>query len=325
MRVLTLAVTGVLILALAMPASAIVLTDPSYAGPITINIQDFDTGTLYNVADNPVGSPYIGSALLDTFSQTNDPNGPTLADGSKSNTWGLLRIVTITEANGSGKILWSTSPGDEIDGVFWGLDDQYLNQVTTGAQVTQEIRGTGLHFAMFESGSAWPGGVPGPAAANPNGEAPGVPTYPGITSSSKLLWTFNAVPGFSLADINAGLGNSFFATVTNNASVYQSFGDMNANLGAVPGYGTGPANNLFVTGKVPAYKAGDVAGDPTAFTDIAFHFTATSSFGQNANWLLYSSDPMSAVGFVPEPITMTGLFIGMVGLGGYVRRRKAAK
>jgi hypothetical protein len=330
MRLRNLAFTIAVCLAVAASASAISL--PLYNGPVSMNLQAYDMGTLYNLpSDGTFGTPGTGSTVLDVMPQVNgfSANAPKLTDGSVSNTWGIIRLMNITAtgndpAHGiiSGTVLWQNTPTDQVDGVFYGLDDQVVTQTTNGALVTQNIAGTGMQVALFENNGGWPGNTTGPAGSTPVTNSLGNSmTYAGITNGAPIL-TFNAVPGFQLTD----LADSFFGSFTTNAATFTSVGDFNANKGAVSYWGTGTQNNL-IQRDIPNYQAGDTQGNPSGLVDATFHFTSTNTNGQAGNWLLYVSDPIQSDinSAVPEPVTMAGLAMGLVGLGSYVRRRKAAK
>ena len=78
-----------------------------------------------------------------------------------------------------------------------------------------------------------------------------------------------------------------------------------------------------VGGTEATYWDTDTFVSPYGFpnTDIRLQFDTIPS--NIADWLVKSRDPVSTY-FVPEPLTLFGLFAGVSGLAGYIRRRRLA-
>jgi len=67
-----------------------------------------------------------------------------------------------------------------------------------------------------------------------------------------------------------------------------------------------------------------VVGAPYDGADFKIHVTdqAVAPVG-DYDWLVTSSDPITAAVIIPEPITMIGALMGLGGVAGYIRRRRS--
>lgn len=317
MRINILVLAVAVAVTLAVPASAITLTQ-AYTGAIKMNVTDYDEGQLYAVADgsygtgtgNPMPAPLPGIV-----------GG--LINGHQSSTWGILRVSNIIADDGSDTVLWQTSSSSELTMIFWGMTDTYLKQTTdisTGG-ISQDIHGTGLQLALFEDTTPnYPGNATGPAGwtVGPIGlDGNNMPTYAGVTDGT-LVATMRSRPGYDLDFLT----DEFFATFNQNASLYGSTGHFLADIAPIDGWtdGVNAVNTLpFGLDCKPAWQAGDtLLSGPSGTRDVLFGFTGTSN--GSGPWLLKTTDPVEAC-LVPEPLTMFGLMMGLVSMGGYVRRR----
>ena len=208
-------------------------------------------------------------------------------------------------------------PGHEITAIFWGLTDTYLNQTTgTGGNVVQEIHGTGLQAAFFyDTTPDWSTSVTaGPGVWS---TAPGVggldrPEYAGITDGT-LLWTMRSTSGWNQLFPT----EDFFNTYTSAGTSYGSNGNMNLDMATVDGWGTGPSNFQLDTNTIAGWNTAGTA--KTKMADLLLTFSGYDD-GTNG-WLLRTSDPLEG-NMIPEPITMTGLLLGIGCLGRYIRNRR---
>lgn len=267
-------------------------------GPLVMKFINYDVGVLYHVPDGL----YTGESTLNSKSQTGPLNGVAPEDS-----WGIFKLTDIYNADQSVRYWSEATSTQEVTGIFWGERDTYLDQTRTGgpSTITQEIHGVGLNAAFFL-------GTPvnnfnftgGPAATG--SRAGGDPVYPTATDGT-LIWTFTSVPGWN-SDFP---GDEFFTTFRPNLTGPTSTSANGGFFGAataVPVLGTGIWNNLL---------------NPDAIAPgVAARFDFTGNPG-NHNWLVRSNDPVQ-VDVIPEPVTMLGLFLGVSGLGGYIRRRRMA-
>lgn len=309
MRYCKLLLMGGILLAFSMPAMAIT---------ITMHMVDFDEGTLYNVGDGT----YTTGPTLDGLTQITPTGG--FINGHQSDTWGVFRVDDIKD--NVGNYIYQGQDGlggHEITAIFWGLTDTYLNQATGGGEVVQEIHGVGLQAAFFYDYN--PIGTPdwatavtaGPGAwDNTTGPVDGAlnlgPVYPGITDGT-LLWTMRSTSGWNKLFPT----EEFFNTYKSEGANYGSNGNMLLDMATVDGWGTGPSNFQLDTNTINGWNTTGTA--KTKMADILLAFSGSDDDTQG--WLLRTSDPLEG-NLVPEPITMTGLLLGIGCLGRYIRNRR---
>ena len=270
----------------------------AYTGPITMNIRNFDEGTLYDVGDGT----YTGEGTLDLLSQTPSTGG--FINGKQSDTWGIFRIENIQTVPG-GDYLYQAGPSGEIVGIFWGMKDTYLNQATdttkTPDVVDQQIHGIDLQAAFFwHSSPTWVASSPtGPTGwDNTTGPVDGGgkigPVYAGITDGT-LMWTMKSTGGYLQTDPT----NQVIETFTSAGATFGSTGNVLLDMGAVDGWGTGPQNAVLDTNTLLGWNAaGTVQNKPV---DVSTTFRGTTA--DAGLWLLRTSDPIDAY-MIPESVAI---------------------
>ena len=289
-----LVVAGLL---LAMSGAAFGITfSETYGGAIVVSLDDKSSGTLY----------YPGGAI----------GGPGAHPGEDA--WGIFFIKDIYKGEideDTGVIssgtdsLWikNVTDGQELVGVFWGLVDVYNS--TDPNSGTQTIESTGLNVAIWEQ----PNGLLDWGAGSSNRD-PNIPwkyTSIGTDPNASLWLTAVGVPGLlpSLVDANSEYRSHV------NADPNAGAGDAKAYLevASIPGLGTGSFNDSLDT---------DYYGAADLYMDMATTLVnPTNTVDPNGDdFTVTSNDDVTGM-IVPEPVTMLAVFLGIGGLGGYVRKR----
>jgi len=310
----------------------------AYTGPIVLQLGSADWGTSYE-GDSDTYT-WDGTTWVPDTSGNNLTVHPAQGHIAGEDTWGWFAVNAIYEgevltphenigqAVGS-PALWSSSStdGKELIGMFWGEKDTVVVLEASGLF---SVEGSGFKFAIWEqdAGSF--------AAANPF-SATNTPfnsvhrganpwDFTGIgDDASSVLWA----SGIGQTGFAGTIASTTFTTSFNPLLTVGSKGQGNATLsiqefaaGEGP-TGTGTANDYLNTD----YFISPVTGETG---DITLQFTTTSINPFNEprdnplkDATVSNNDP-AAVNFVPEPITMLGLLIGVGSVGGYIRRRRQA-
>jgi hypothetical protein len=251
---------------------------PFAGGPIEIKAFNHDTGTLYN--QQPTGTVLTGAALDAQVSR------PAL-NGMGSDSWGILKITEVYSKIGSQQyaIYSHLSNNYELTGMFWGIQDTYLNQVSAGSGLPgggQVIDGTGMMVHIYsdpsKNFSSDPnGGLNGPS------DRTGISTFPTVTDG-QLELILQSTNGFiNAAGTFGGVATEF---ESNTAAV--GYAALNVLGGA-----SAAQFNTNAVGFKGSYGADFLPGVGTqTSTDIWFAFTSIQG---EAGWDIKSNDPMIAV------------------------------
>jgi hypothetical protein len=308
----------------ANPIKGKAIGDPFTLGePVIFQIADYDVGTIYSTnattgyRGNPVpndgGGVAAGAAAMDAIVAAQAtgalpiaPYGDTLEDG-----WGVVRVTNIQDENGY--IVWtSANKGYELLGVFYGIQDIHIEP--SGVAVTTD-RISGINFNIDLYSEAIGNWDPSGGTADRTGAG----TYQGIGGGTLEL-RLNSLPGF-IHDNNTGAGYATeFESLFNPTP-----GELVANALTYLEVDNSVGESAFLFDNdpfdMPAANAADLGPmgyDTTA--DMFGSFKADLT-GVTSDWLLRSNDPIKAV-YTPEPVTMLGLFMGLGGIGAYIRRRR---
>ncbi len=278
------------------------LTGQAYSGgAFTIKYNNFDMGTVYNVApgsshgteDTTTGTAALNNTVL--VPQT----GATGSIGAEDS-WGVARVTSIED--GFGQTIWSQAgKNQEVTIMFYGAQD--FNLVQNG--LSQEISSYGLRIDMYLQNI----GAPGYTAYDPtqgSSGRTGVSSYNTVTDGTLLLSTVST-PGFLYAAGDHG------GTATEFSSEFR------------PGIGGLGSTYLNVIGGSMAtnFNSNSVTSvfDPTLRADLFAQFTTDVYTQQGAtdNWLVSSDDPVKGRFLaVPEPSTYglmaAGALVGIVAL-----------
>jgi len=363
MRALKLCVVLGLVLAVSGTAGAVTFNQ-AYDGPIMWDIQDYDSGTYWQPLlgtlpgrydlQNPVDRakftriPGMGSKLI-------DPDGiPANGDEYQEDTWGVFRINSIFK----GKVgianqtiipgddplpLWSTnSDGMELVGIFYGGEDLEIEVLSGGSQI---IWARNIVIDVWEqpygsymaAGETAPGAADGGHNQGSGGRLVAPDAYngigtPGLVAGATHWLQVAGQPGFVGDVITPG----FYPF---QAEVRSSF-DPGATVGAdagdalIFGQVTGGAIGQPFPPNIPSldsdwYQSQSFPGT-TADIRIKFDTLGNNTLNQATNvwgtfdWTVTSSDETAGIWIVPEPATMLCIGSAVVGLLGYIRRRRLA-
>lgn len=298
----------------------------AYIGSIEMKFGNFDMGTLYapGSAGGFSGSP--GAGVLGGIAATNLIPGQvpagftfpgTLVPASPEDTWGILRVSEILDANTGFKVWTSAAKGTEITGIFYGGQDFFVEPDPNNPATDVRINSAGLILSFWEQTLGISDFNPtlGPGART---SLTDYPTVSGPGEGANVL-TIRSTPGF--IHTNVGSGGPSAVAGGSAAEVEAIF-----NGGALSGLGTSFGNVIGgtqaanfdlngITSPAGAFNFG--AGIiPSAFTDVKLNFTSTPG---TSGWLVRSNDPLST-DFVPEPgnflaglgcmLPMFGVFFG---------------
>lgn len=319
MRYCKLFLMGGIVLALSMPAWGLSLLQP-YNGPMTMQLANWDEGTVYHNLTNDVTYDRAALDLLPTTDPGSGGAWRSLAiNGGGSDTWGVIRIDNIYSTEATPKLLFDGIGGPtSLTAIFYGEQDTYVRQTVVEGNTVQFIHGTGMKVAFYEqpmSTSLFDPMTNGPSTGW--GGTAGGPSFTGVTDGS-LVWTMLSAPGNNSAYPTDEFFESFFpGDVYNSSNGKVLFNMTTIPFDSVIGGITGPQNwqldtNSFLTAII------------STRVDVTTTFTASSDPGQYpdiGNWLIRSSDPFN-VNIIPEPATMAGLLLGIGCLGRYIRKRR---
>ena len=308
-----------LILAMSGIAEAITFNIP-YEGRFRFKYENWDMAKSYapNSEDPnaPVpGTLYDGVSTVNALSQSSPPGTLTIPSGpyagETEDAWGIFRITEIRTDDGTSRLLWSDAVDEnqELVGFFFGGVDTAVKIESLPVQRIQTDNFTFLLYQQDENlfdmtlGSGGRidfdsyTGIGQDASASLVIEAHSTAGVVPITGATSPV---GQIADFTTSDPNtgAGYGTSMqFLDITGGAwapwwevkDYYFGTSDFR--------FGTSQYGDLFVESDVVPYDAG--------LTD----------------WIVTSDDPGRG-NVVPEPLTMAGVFLGLGGLGGYIRRRR---
>lgn len=351
-----------LVLAVSGTAGAITL-NRAYSGPIAFDLTNRETSnTYYPLLEGtygPGGLPLPSNVGVDYYPGLNMMTpGETGWGVVRINTImsGAVAVTHEQIIENDADVLWSNgSDGKELVGIFWNLQDIGFVQGTDG---TQTIDATGLKLVIFEqpvgtfaSFGGFAQGTAGRLAADQY-LGIGYSALNTMIAGATVFATGETTPGFvgnAWTDI---AGDGFDDNVdTEFAGSYNP----NVGIGAIAGNAafnwelTGgtldglPAVYGEPDGGIPGANLGSTLGGPDntgwfwgsgglTFSDFDAEFVTRTNNPTNAvgggsptigDWTITSSD-VNTVYTVPEPITMIGAVMGIVGVAGYIRKRRTA-
>lgn len=275
----------------------------------------------YTIADLGLTAPFDFQIKFNNYellnADTSVNSGFTNTDGLYlGDNFGIFQVTSIQDAQGTTPVWTAAAPGNTIPrltGVFWGFDIYNVDPNGSTAKAS------GGYIALFANPTfdvaireQGPGAMIGSGSTTIDGFD--FPTYTGITDGTLLL-AAQYQSGCDALDPNATLCAPTFL------NIFGSF------LGAAKGY----AEVDPTLGELGAhFDTGSLATDtPGVFRDISLqsNFTPPSLSGCVAptcttNWPVWSFDPVFGR-TVPEPATVGLIGLGLLGVAGVSRRKKA--
>ena len=241
---------------------------------------------------------------------------PPLGPSATASRTGIARVTRIEDP--IGHAIWTpVAKGHDLAVILWGLQDFFVGPSLDSTK--DLINAGGLHVDMYSiplNVWGWPGNAPLAGAA---GRLPGN-VYPSINDAGQVLeLSMRSLPGFiNPPGVNGGLAAEFESDIDlneltgNGQSFVEITGGASAGLFDFDGFPMpGPAAGIL----------GPLGYDITADMRLQFDSNPTNV----ADWTVESDDPVQGHGFaIPEPLTIAGVFAGICGLGGYLRKRRIA-
>lgn len=332
-----------------------------WQGPVYAHVHNHDTGHVYTgffVDGTPcpigVALPVAGGMGSDGVNYPAATKSlqmlPGLDTRAGESGWGIFQIDILYEGYiaPSGDILpqnttnplWQTGQNDqEIVGIMGGRKDRAVIFDEPGG-ANQRILSTDDQYEIYvQKDGTFNDGAPGTTVRNADGSYPTV----GDDATSKILVNGYTQTGFYM---DAGLLAGGVPMGICPESIAEFF-----PAGTSPGHNdlyinlyadgeTIPAGDIGASGVLGGMNSpydfdtdffqGWACGPNVPYgADFRLHVTTTAIngfndpfWGADYNWTVFSSDPLTGY-YVPEPITVMGLFFGIGSLGCYLRRRRA--
>ena len=319
------------------PGSGIVAgMSPAIGTRLTFKIENWDVGTIYPmpVVPDPVGYTGLpgnavgignGVAAVNVAQAIACPGAQArgLYANMLEDTWGIGKITGII---GEWNVpVWTPqTKGHELNVLFYGEQDIFVESMDpTDPLSNSRIDGINLRVDIYHSSLILNPllGVPGRTAAN---------TYPTVNAEGQVLeLSMISLPGFINAPgTGAGLATEFesrfnfgsftgdgeaWVEITGGASQCLFDGDC---WGVADSWAMNPAH-------VPLMPVGsDLDSDVSLAFDTFPAPAPPPGWDPNDDWWLVTSEDPMLVELIPEPLTMLGLFMGLGGVGAYIRKRR---
>ena len=334
MKMRTLAAVAALGLFLAVTGIASA-SAPPFTGTFYAHMDNYDASRMYTgkLADKvtPVtpGVTYT-PAQLDYFQPTN-------ADSPLETSWGVFRFQMVLEGEVTGpntitkvappNTLWIEGDGNrELVGMFYDRRDISVTFTDVGhvdgdavipneALYYQIIKSNDTKYKLwYQPFGSYDNGMGGPDART------GIDAYP--TIGDVAGFTTRVVEGVDADDIFTTFDPAMYVTnLAGNTTVLPSTTNTYVLLTAGPWMQ--PSNGVWFDDAFPL--GGAMA--PNAHLSLNSTLKPTDKPNDTnpllTAWDVASSDPITGhVEVIPEPVTMLGVFAGISGLVGYLRKRR---
>lgn len=336
MRILKLCLVVGLIGAAAMPAAALTFNVP-YNGPIKFKFSDWEVGTIYLPSNNNNAFTTVGQTVTLTTAEMNAAQAnqnpavgnwfsvapPKAQTGEEG--WGIWRLDGIygdpaNDQSYSLELYTRGQPSKDVWGMFYGINDMQVSVTLKNAGANPGLNtGDEIYtLSVWSEGMAGGGGnelkfdlyetTSGVDLFGPASSRSGMASFPGVTGGTPFL------SGTAIVDVLSGapVGGMF----TSTSDIDRASNSLVKSITPI-----GSARVIFdvdpTVGDGAFYQSVD--GLDIIFTTNVYGYTGPLENG----WMARTDDPAFA-NFVPEPLTVMGLGMGIGGLFGYIRKRRIA-
>ena len=318
------------------------LNDSHYIGWVELKYINFSSGRSYGVPDDvevpdapDSGTDWfhtvVGEANVDALPQT-DP--AILWDAAGEDSVGVFKLTSIRKDPLGTALYGDTSDDRDIVGFLYGIKDQAVEfGITSEGNIVQKIQSSDGTMKLY---------VQEPAV----GEEV---LFAGTRTALDAFSTVGIADSLLLAEMEITAwdgGQEVSAAVPGgHISEFQQTDASGAGIGDTDFYMDGIAGilhdgdltnwefelfdpNMWTARGLPFSQDGDYAVEVDIIPNSLLTLGPTiggndPDAGVFEPWLIKSDDPVRAFGnMIPEPITMLGVFMGISGLGGYIRKRR---
>ena len=317
------------------------LNDPSYSGWIELKYINFSSGRSYAVPDDveipdvpDSGTDWfhavIGEANVDALVQTNPA---ILWDAAGEDSVGVFKLTSIRK-DPLGTALYADAADDrDVVGFLYGLKDQAVEfGITSEGNIVQKIQSSDGFLKLY---------VQEPDVAE-------AVLFGGTRTAFDAFSTVGVADSLLLADtvltdwdggqeVSAAVPGGHIAEFQQTDPSGAGIGDTDFYLDGIGGiWNDGDMSNwefeiwdpnMWTARGLPYSEDGDYEVEVDIVPNPLMTLGPTVG-GDDPDadtfepWLIKSDDPVRAYGVVPEPMTMLGVFMGISGLGGYIRKRR---
>ena len=316
------------------------LNDPGYRGWVELKYIDFSSGRSYLPPDTSLipappssGTTWfdsvIGEANVDALVSTNPA---ILWDAANEDSMGVFKLTSIRKDPLGTALYGDTSDDRDVVGLLYGLRDQAVEfGITSEGNIVQKIQSAYGEMKLYVQPEQTEEVIfAGTRTAFDAFDTVGITDSVLMTDAVITAWDGGqevsvAVPGGHVAE--------FQQTDASGAG----FGDTDFFLDGIGGY-LHDGNwsnwefeildpNMWTARGLPYSEDGDYMVEVDIVPNSLLTLGPTAGgddpdAGTFEPWLVKTDDPVRGYGYVPEPMTMLGVFMGISGLAGYVRKRR---
>lgn len=313
MKYAKLIAVAALILAISSSAQAISYR-MSYSGPTRWIITNWDMGPIYDTTQIPHNVVHDGAATLDGFAQYDAPG----RIGNEDN-WGIFRVQQILTDDGFSDTLWLHGDNNrELVGMFYGGVDNALYIDPSNSQQTIQTNDWSIDTYEQDHGT-----LTNALIAAGSGGRVDLDTYKGVGTDAAGNALANAelvlegVSTTGVAQLAGSTGPAEGRATFTATSSTTGLGGTDMYIDVVGG--------TWQDGLQFKYETEGYFYPPSLEGDMLMEIVAHPNNVPVGDWTVITDGPVrNYAQVIPEPITMLAVFGGIVGLGGYIRKRRMA-